>query len=289
MGKDAPLRSAHDRRRRSQRSESPIVARTRLVPPRLRAEVVDRPALVARRMTSPARLGVVRGPAGSGKSTLLAQCFAADPLPAWLSLESSDNDAVAVVVVDHRRAARRHRATSVRRTGSRLHGGSGAVDEVVVSVCNELAERNTPIHLFLDDIHLVEDEMSRRSLHQFVLSIPDGVRMTVASRQSVPIPLGRIRANGDLVEIGPSDLALSTQEADQLMSSSTHRSIRQNATFWLPAPRVGRPGSTSPDWRLLRLTMSDHSSRVSAGQIAMSPSTCSRRCWSRLQARNGSS
>jgi len=198
--------------------ESPIVARTRLVPPRLRAEVVDRPALVALRMTSPARLGVVRGPAGSGKSTLLAQCFAADPLPAWLSLESSDNDVVALwsSIIAAMRAVIGDFGEAYRR---RLLGGAGAVDDVVVSVSNELAERNTPIHLFLDDIHLVEDTMSRRSLHQFVLSIPDGVRMTVASRHSVPIPLGRIRAHGDLVEIGPIDLALSTQEADQLMSS----------------------------------------------------------------------
>jgi ATP/maltotriose-dependent transcriptional regulator MalT len=118
--------------------ESPVVASTRLVPPRLRAEIVDRPALVARRMTSLARLGVVRGPAGSGKSTLLAQCHAADPLPAWLSLEMADNDAVALwwsmiaairtVIGDFGEAYR-----------TRLLGGSGAVDEVVVSVCNELA------------------------------------------------------------------------------------------------------------------------------------------------------
>ena len=193
-------------------------ARTRLVPPRLRAEVVDRPALVARRMTSPARLGVVTGPAGSGKSTLLAQCHAADPLPAWLSLERSDNDVVALwwsmivavrtVIGDFGEAYR-----------TRLLGGSGAVDEVVVSVCNELAERDTPIHLFLDDLHVIDNETSRRSLHRFVLSLPDGVRVTAASRRSVPIPLGRVRANGDLVEIGASDLALSALEASQLLSS----------------------------------------------------------------------
>ena len=74
--------------------ESPVVGRTRLVAPRLRTETVDRPALVARRLTSPARLGMVTGPAGSGKSTLLAQCRAVDPFPAWLSLESADNDPV---------------------------------------------------------------------------------------------------------------------------------------------------------------------------------------------------
>ena len=198
--------------------EFPIVARTRLVPPRLRAEVVDRPALVARRLMSPARLGVVRGSAGSGKSTLLAQCFAADPLPAWLSLESSDNDVVALwsSIIAAMRGVIGDFGEPYR---SRLLGGAGAVDDVVVSVCNELAERNTPIHLFLDDIHLVEDEMSRRSLHQFVLSIPGGVRVTVASRRSVPIPLGRVRANGDLVEIGASDLALSAQEASRLLTS----------------------------------------------------------------------
>ena len=199
-------------------TESPVVARTRLVPPRLRAETVDRPALVARRMTSPARLGVVTGPAGSGKSTLLAQCHAADPLPAWLSLESSDNDVVALwwsmivalrtVIGDFGDAYR-----------TRLLGGSGAVDEVVVSVCNELAERDTPIHLFLDDLHVIDNETSRRSLHRFVSLLPDGVRVTAASRGLVPIPLGRVRANGDLVEIGASDLALSALEASQLLSS----------------------------------------------------------------------
>ena len=102
---------------------------------------------------------------------------------------------------------------------TRLLGGSGAVDEVVVSVCNELAERNTPIHLFLDDLHVIDNETSRRSLHRFVSSLPDGVRVTAASRGLVPIPLGRVRANGDLVEIGASDLALSIQEANQLLSS----------------------------------------------------------------------
>jgi len=76
--------------------ESPVVERTKLAPPRLRAETVERSALVARRLASPARFGVITGPAGSGKSTLLAQCHAVDPLPAWLSLGRAHNDPVAL-------------------------------------------------------------------------------------------------------------------------------------------------------------------------------------------------
>ena len=199
--------------------ESPVVARTRLVPPRLRTETVDRQALVARRLASPARFGIVTGPAGSGKSTLLALCHAVDPFPAWLSLERADNDAVGFwwsmiaalrTVMDDFGEAYRNRL---------LAAGSAAVDAVVVSVCDELAERDTPIHLFLDDLHVVDNELCRRSLHRFVSALPVGVRVTVASRQSAPIPLGRLRANGDLVEIGAADLALSAQEANQLLAS----------------------------------------------------------------------
>jgi len=199
--------------------ESPIVARTRLFPPRLRVETVDRPGLVTRRLASPARLGVVTGPAGSGKSTLLAQCHAVDPFPAWLSLEPADNDpavlwwsmseALRTVIGDFGQAYRNRL----------LGGGSGAVDEVVVSMCDELAGRDMPIHLFLDDLHVVDNEICRRSLHRFVTSLPNGARVTVATRRSAPIPLGRMRANGDLVEIEPSDLALSTREANQLLTS----------------------------------------------------------------------
>jgi LuxR family maltose regulon positive regulatory protein len=190
-----------------------------LVPPRLREETVDRPGLVARRLTSPARLGVVTGPAGSGKSTLLAQCHAIDPFPAWLSLEPRDNDPIALwwSMIAALRAAVGDFGDAYR---NRLLGGSAAaMNDVVVSMCDELGERGVPIHLFLDDLHVVDNEVCRRSLHRFVSSLPDGVRVTVASRRSAPIPLARLRANGDLVEIGAPDLALSEYEANQLLTS----------------------------------------------------------------------
>ena len=73
--------------------ESPVVAQTRLRP-RARPEPLARAALTTRRLSSPAKLAVLAGPAGSGKSTLLAQCRAADPHPVWLSLGPEDNDPV---------------------------------------------------------------------------------------------------------------------------------------------------------------------------------------------------
>jgi LuxR family maltose regulon positive regulatory protein len=200
-------------------SESPVVDRAKLVPPRLRAETVERPALVARRLASPARLGLITGPAGSGKSIFLAQCHAVDPLPAWLSLGPADNDPVAfwLSMVDALRIVLGDLG-NVYRAGL-LAGGVGAVDDLVLSVCNELAERDTPIHLFLDDLHLVHNVTCRRSLHRFVSTLPDGVRVTIASRLAAPLPLARLRASGDLVEMGAPDLARTRGEVRQLLTT----------------------------------------------------------------------
>jgi LuxR family maltose regulon positive regulatory protein len=196
-----------------------FVARAKLVAPHLRAETVERPALVARRLASPARLAIIAGPAWSGKSTLLAQCHAADPFAAWLSFAPADNDPVALwwsMIAALRTVVGDFGETYRARL---FAAGVGAVDDLVVFVCNELAERDTPIQLFLDDLHVVDNVTPRRSLHRFVSTLPDSVRVTVASRESVPMPLARLRVNGDLVEVGASDLALSPSESRRFLTT----------------------------------------------------------------------
>lgn len=197
--------------------ESPVIAQTRLMPPRIRPETVDRPALLTRRLSSPARLGVVSGPAGFGKSTLLAQCHAVDPLPAWLSLSPEANDPVVLwwslisslgtIIGDFGRDYR----------DRLLIAGTAVLDDVITSVTNELAEHQLPVHLFLDDVHLVENPTCRRSLHRFISSLPAGVRVTIASRDSAPLPLARLRVDGELIEITAAELAFSADMAHEMI------------------------------------------------------------------------
>jgi LuxR family maltose regulon positive regulatory protein len=164
-----------------------------------------------------ARLGVVSGPAGCGKSILLAQCYAVDPLPAWLSLWPEANDPVVLwwslisslgtVIGDFGRDYR----------DRLLIAGTAVLDDVVTSVTNELAEHQLPVHLFLDDVHLVENPTCRRSLHRFVSSLPDGVRVTIASRHSGVLPLARLRVEGQLIEITAADLAFPADMAREML------------------------------------------------------------------------
>ena len=70
---------------------------TKLYPPRVTRELVDRPRLAQRLAAAPAVL-LVSAPAGFGKSTLLAQSLLGGaprpdrPAVAWLSLDSGDSD-----------------------------------------------------------------------------------------------------------------------------------------------------------------------------------------------------
>src|SRR6188508_1827484 len=68
--------------------------RARLLRPRLAADVVDRPRLVAPLAAGLARpLTLLVAPAGYGKTTLLCQWLAASPArAAWLSLTARDSD-----------------------------------------------------------------------------------------------------------------------------------------------------------------------------------------------------
>src|SRR5438094_10672585 len=127
----------------------PVVAATKVQPPRRRADLVPRGDLVA--ALSAARgdkLTLVAAPPGSGKTTLL-MLWAASPGEerpfAWLSLDDAENDPVrfwtsvvaAVRTVDP--AAGRAAEAALRSPEASL------TDVVVPLLINELSERPAPV------------------------------------------------------------------------------------------------------------------------------------------------
>src|SRR5688572_13096548 len=71
----------------------PPLPSTRLYPPRLHANLVQRSSLITRLSDDPERrLTVITAPAGYGKSTLAAQWVTQLALPtAWVKLEATDD------------------------------------------------------------------------------------------------------------------------------------------------------------------------------------------------------
>ncbi|HEY3021331.1 MAG TPA: AAA family ATPase, partial [Solirubrobacteraceae bacterium] len=202
----------------------PVVAATKVRPPHRRADLVPRGDLVAALSAARGRkLTLVAAPPGSGKTTLLV-LWAASPAEerpfAWLSLDDAENDPVrfwtSVIA-----ALRTVDPTAGRAAEAALRSpGASLTDVVVPLLINELADRATPFVLVLDDLHLVADARVHESLAFLVEHLPPTLHVAIATRTDPTLPLGRLRARGQLVEVRVRELRFSDDEAAALLNGA---------------------------------------------------------------------
>jgi LuxR family transcriptional regulator, maltose regulon positive regulatory protein len=134
------------------------------------------------------RLVSIVAPAGYGKTTALAEWSAADPRPfAWLRVCAEDNQ---------RGRLEAAVAEALRRAGT---------DKAAASV------------VVLDDIHELTAGPAIGALQRLIESAPAGRLLVLAGRAAPRISLPRIRASGEVLELGPRELALDREQSARLL------------------------------------------------------------------------
>jgi LuxR family maltose regulon positive regulatory protein len=196
---------------------------TKLHAPRRRREVVYRSRLNSRlsRARQPA-LTLVSAPAGFGKTTLLGEWFGEsdgdDRSTAWLSLDARDNDPA--VFWSYVVAALQTVAPAVGETAMSLLHSSQSLESVVAALLNDLGEVTSDVVLVLDDYHVIESADLQHSMRFLLEHLPPQVRLVLASRSDPPLPLARLRARGELLEIRAADLRFTTGEAASYLNEA---------------------------------------------------------------------
>ncbi len=193
------------------------ILESKLTLPPLRPGIVPRPALVDRlRADRTARLATVVAPAGYGKTTLLVQWAKADHRRfAWVSLDERDNDPsvlLTYITVALGRLIEMDPAIHAALASSRASSWVPAVHRIVASVWLT----NRPIVLVLDDVHALHGRDALDALAELTTHIPPRSLLAVVGRSEPDLPLARLRADRDLVELTAADLALGADEAGQL-------------------------------------------------------------------------
>jgi LuxR family transcriptional regulator, maltose regulon positive regulatory protein len=181
------------------------VARERLVP---------RTALIDRLMSSNEPVITVVAPPGYGKTTFLAQWARQLGRVAWVSCEQSDNDPVALW--SHVLAAL-DRIEPIGAQAAALLAASGGEVDVVPRLVAYMSAMRQPVAVVLDHFELVTSLQCTTSIAEFALRVPEDWRLLLASRDTVPIPVSRLRVARQIVEIGMDHLAMSTDEAGALL------------------------------------------------------------------------
>lgn len=202
-------------------SSGPVVLETNLTPPRVRPEHVERRRLTAQlRPGAMPRLTLVAAPPGFGKSTLLAEWASTQERPvAWLSLGDNDNDP-ARFLADLVAALRRVEPDIGERALVALRGPAADLFGVVLpGLLNELARPGEDVALIIEDYHVITDGDVHQAVAYLVEHAPDRLRVVLSTRHDPPLPLGRLRARGELAEIRADDLRFSDQEAERFLTA----------------------------------------------------------------------
>lgn len=178
--------------------------------PRPGVAVLARPRVAARfdaALACPVVL--ITGPAGAGKTMAAAQWATARPAsrrPAWVTLDPGDADparfwqyltaALAVVGV----------------AGPPADVSPADIPRWLATALGAAPASAPPVALVLDNISLIADSEAVTGLDELIRHEPAGLRLLLVGRSAPGLGLARLRLAGDLAEIGPADLACTSDE-----------------------------------------------------------------------------
>ena len=172
------------------------------------------------------RLVLVAAPAGFGKTTVLTQWLGAvapgsvseSPQVAWLSLDAGDSDLPRFLT---------HVVAALQTTNPDIGADALALmdaehglpaTDALVSLVNDLDTFADPTVVVLDDYHVIRAPGVHEAVSFLLDNLPGQVTLAIATRADPPLPLSRLRARGELVELRAADLRFSSDEAERFLN-----------------------------------------------------------------------
>ena len=77
-----------------------------------------------------------------------------------------------------------------------------------------------PIALAFDHVELLQNTECMDAIAELALHLPNGSQLALATRGDPPVPVSRLRAGGDIVEVGVDELAMNAEEARCLLEGA---------------------------------------------------------------------
>jgi LuxR family transcriptional regulator, maltose regulon positive regulatory protein len=192
---------------------------TKLNIPRTRPDHLGRSRLIQRLDQGMAReMVLVCTPAGFGKTTLLADWAANAKWPvAWLSLDPEDNDPTRFWRYVAAALDRAHEGLVEHLLPLLTPPGVVSSQGTVTALVNQLQASPDELALVLDDYHLLGSQPIHDGVAFLLGHLPPQLHVVLTSRSDPPLPLARLRARGQLVELRTADLRFTPEESTALL------------------------------------------------------------------------
>jgi LuxR family maltose regulon positive regulatory protein len=210
---------------------------TKLYRPLPKSRIISRPRLEDRLDTglgrsageTAARLILVCAPAGFGKTTLISTWLAqaVGVQAAWLSLDEGDNDPIRFLT--YLIASMQIPVPGAGEMARRLLQSHqpAAAEAVLTSLINDIRNNSQPFLLVLEDYHAINTHSVHHALSFLVDHLPPFMHLLLMTRSDPPLPLSRLRARSQLLEIRGDDLRFSSAEADAFFNEVMDLALTQ--------------------------------------------------------------
>ena len=139
---------------------------------------------------------------------------------AWVSLDHRDNDPVALLTYV---AEALNADGAVEPAVFKAISGDSLWTTGLPRLGAALASRREPLVLVLDDVHELENHECLDALIALLAHVPEGSQLVLSGRTEARVGLPKLRAGGELLELGPSALALNDAEAHALLDGGRRR------------------------------------------------------------------
>jgi len=229
----------------------PLLLTTKIVPPQSPAGLIERPRLLEMLAHGRGRrLTVIKAPAGFGKTSLalawLARLETEGARTAWLALDDADDEPARFLT---------HLAQSLHRNcgdavasilGLTVDASLVPPRTVISALINALAEVDGELWLFLDDYHLISLPAIHDAVALLLTHAPANVHLVVGTRTDPQLPLARLRASNELLEIDASELRFNLEETQRFLerecagglSYSSVNTLQATTEGWAAALRI---------------------------------------------------
>lgn len=195
---------------------------TKLHQPSLPSKRVERTNLIHdlnKSLVAGRTLTLISAPAGFGKSTLVSEWLRTVELPTtWLSLDQADDDPGRFFAYLIAALQKVNKNIGSDIEGALQSGQLPPLPIIAANLINDILEGTTRFLLVLDDFQMIQDQAIMEVLETILLKPPEQMHLVLITREDPLLPLSRLRANNQMMELRAGDLRFSEREVDLFLN-----------------------------------------------------------------------
>ena len=208
---------------------------TKLYIPTCQAHLIQRPRLIELLdQGCHSKVTIISTPTGYGKTTLLCQWLSGCGFPiTWLALDKADNDPIRFLLYLVAALQRIEPNlgddvfNALESTGLSIGSSISSLIPLLTLLINDISMIQHHFIFVLDDYHHIESQHVHDIVSYILDNQPLPLHMVIATQVDPPLPVARLRAQGQLVELRAVDLRFTPREASTFLNDVMNLALTQ--------------------------------------------------------------